>query len=78
MKPAPETFQKLWSAGFFTSSSSSSFLNSSTAAPARKRTPTTPCTRRCGSSVSTLPAAMASATCTRKAAATPAKTYEAR
>lgn len=79
MKPAPETFQKDWSAGaLMFSSSPSSFFMSSISAPARKRRPTTACTSRCGSRVSTLPAATASTTWTAKAAATPTKTYEAR
>ncbi|CAM5517641.1 hypothetical protein SHIRM173S_11018 [Streptomyces hirsutus] len=74
MKPAPDTFQKDWSSGLRISSSPSSFLNSSTAAPPRKSAPVIALTSCCGSRVSTLPAATASATCTAKAAATPAKT----
>ncbi|CAM5718035.1 hypothetical protein SVIOM342S_07905 [Streptomyces violaceorubidus] len=78
MNPAPATFQKDWSCGLRTSSSSSSFFISSTAAPPRNSTPVTACTICWGSRVSTLPAATASTTWSRKAAATPAKTYEAR
>ncbi len=75
-KPVPATRQKLLEEGSRTapSSSSSSFCSSSISAPARNSAPTTPSTQRCGSSDSRLPAAMARATCTAKAAAIPAKT----
>ena len=75
-KPVPATRQNPVEAGSFapSSSSSSSLCSSSIRAPPRNSTPTTASTQRCGSSDSRLPAAMARATCTAKAAAMPAKT----